>query len=243
MNAPPAFQFYPDDFLGGVADMTQAEVGAYILLLCQQWNRGSIPVQPDRQKLLAKGDVSEHVLSKFKEGKDGLLINERLESERDKQAKFREAQKVKGQKSGKSRRTPVEPRLNSGSHPVGTGRQPEGNSPSPSPSPLAVREYAERPSLQEVTGYGSIIGLAEWKATDFFQEMEGCGWRDHAGREIDKWQRVLDRVKTKWESDGRPTGPPKNEKHSGTNRQGADRNAGTANAKRIGQYDGVGKVV
>ena len=35
---PPAFQFYTDDFLGGVSDMTQAEVGAYILLLCAQWN-------------------------------------------------------------------------------------------------------------------------------------------------------------------------------------------------------------
>ena len=36
----PAFQFYPDDFLGSgkVGTMTTDEVGAYTLLLCLEWN-------------------------------------------------------------------------------------------------------------------------------------------------------------------------------------------------------------
>jgi uncharacterized protein YdaU (DUF1376 family) len=139
MNKPPAFQFYPDDFIGGVADMTQSEVGAYILLLCQQWNRGSIPVEPDRQQLLAKGSVSEHVLAKFEKSSDGMLRNERMEKERAKQAAFREKQREKGIKSGIARGTTVEPRLNHGSQPVEPSGQPEPqpntNSPSPSPSP------------------------------------------------------------------------------------------------------------
>ena len=52
------------------------------------------------------------------------------------------------------------------------------------------------------------IGLAEWKARDWFDEMEGCGWLDHKGRRIQRWQSVLARVKTKWEADGRPAHPP-----------------------------------
>src|SRR5258706_9467091 len=102
MNKPPAFQFYPDDFMGGTADMTQAEVGAYILLLCHQWNRGSIPVEPERQHMIAKGPVSAHVLAKFKPSADGLLRNERLERERQKQADYRESQRQKGIASGQA---------------------------------------------------------------------------------------------------------------------------------------------
>lgn len=135
MNKPPAFQFYPDDFLGGVADMTQAEVGAYILLLCQQWNRGSIPVEPGRQQMIAKGAVSDHVRSKFKPGPDGLLRNERLEIERKKYADFREMQRQKGILSAQSRASARQPQLNHGSttvQPSGEPHgQPKGNSPSP----------------------------------------------------------------------------------------------------------------
>ena len=100
----PAFQFYPDDFLGGVADMTQTEVGAYLLLLCHQWNRGSIPVQTERQQLIAKGPVTEHVLSKFKKCPDGQLRNERMEKIRVQQQDYRDKQRAKGVLSGQARR-------------------------------------------------------------------------------------------------------------------------------------------
>jgi uncharacterized protein YdaU (DUF1376 family) len=129
---PPAFQFYADDFLAGVADMTQAEVGAYVLLLCHQWNRGSAPVEPERQQLLAKGSVSAHVLAKFKLQEDGTLKNERLEREREKQARYRASQSEKGLRSAESRR---EPRLNHGLNNGSTAVQPSVNPPSPSPSP------------------------------------------------------------------------------------------------------------
>src|SRR6185436_7178306 len=82
----------------------------------------------------------------------------------------------------------------------------------PSPSPLAERESTHsdgNPTLSEVLFYASKVGLAPWKAEDWWREMDGCGWVDHNNRKIMKWQSVLMRVKTKWESDGRPTGPPK----------------------------------
>jgi len=44
--APPAFQFYAADFLASTADMSCAEVGAYLRLLLFQWERGGIPDDP-----------------------------------------------------------------------------------------------------------------------------------------------------------------------------------------------------
>lgn len=131
---PPAFQFYPDDFLGGVADMTQAEVGAYILLLCSQWGRGAIPPDPDRAALIAKGPVSPHVLAKFPNGQ-----NPRLEAVRVEQDNYRQLQREKGLASAEARRkrgtTEDQPRFNGGSTTAQPDEQPKLNSPSPSPSP------------------------------------------------------------------------------------------------------------
>jgi uncharacterized protein YdaU (DUF1376 family) len=86
---PPAFQFYADDFLAGTADMTQPEVGAYILLLCHQWGRGAIPSDPARAALIAKGEVPAHVMAKFPNGK-----NERLERVREVSAKASTAESM-----------------------------------------------------------------------------------------------------------------------------------------------------
>ena len=71
-----------------------------------------------------------------------------------------------------------------------------------------MRQSAERPSLDEVKAYAAQIGLGPWKAEDWFNEMEACGWLDFNHRPVAKWQPMLVRVKTKWEADGRPTAPP-----------------------------------
>jgi uncharacterized protein YdaU (DUF1376 family) len=140
---PPAFQFYPDDFLAGTFHMSQKDVGAYIRLLCVQWNNGAIPCEPEKISRLAGGKVSSEVVAKFTKSEDGLLRNSRLEKERAKQEQYRGLQRDKGIKSAQARAAAVEQRLNHGSVPVGTDSQPapelrlepEGNSPSPSPSP------------------------------------------------------------------------------------------------------------
>lgn len=143
---PPAFQFYTDDFLAGTFHMSQKDVGAYIRLLCVQWNNGGIPCEPEKISRLAGGKVSEEVIAKFQKCDDGLLRNQRLEKERGKQEQYRALQRDKGVKSAQARAAAAEQRLNRGSNPVGTGGQPapevrlepEGNSPSPSPSPTVV---------------------------------------------------------------------------------------------------------
>lgn len=95
--------------------------------------------------------------------------------------------------------------------------------PTPIPTPIPVPEedsrerepraakangLAERPSLAEVQTCAGMIGLAAWKAEDWWNEMEGGGWLDFNHRPIADWRAVLRRVKTKWEADGRPSGPP-----------------------------------
>jgi uncharacterized protein YdaU (DUF1376 family) len=153
----PAFQLYTDDFLAGTLDMSQAEVGQLIRLLCHQWNRGSIPVETEKQQRLAGGCVSVDVLAKFDECEDGLLRNIRLESVRTEKGKFLQSQSVKGKLSAEKRRldalerqkqvnqnpTAVQPVLQ-------PDDQPEFNSPSPSPSPKedTKKEKALSPELE-----------------------------------------------------------------------------------------------
>ncbi len=69
--------------------------------------------------------------------------------------------------------------------------------------------HAERPSRKEVLAKAQMIGLAEWKAMDWFNEMQGCGWLDYQHRPVLDWVAVMTRVRVKWESDGRPATPPK----------------------------------
>lgn len=85
------------------------------------------------------------------------------------------------------------------------------HTPSPSPAPSVGIESAvgvERPGLQEVLLHADRIGLAPWKAEDWFHEMEGGGWLDFNHRPVANWRSVLTRVRTKWEADGRPSAPP-----------------------------------
>jgi len=124
LHRSPAFQFYADDFLAGTLDLSQEEVGAYIRLLCHQWNRGSIPVETEKQQRLAGGSVSVDVLAKFRLVDGCGLVNDRLEKERAKQAEFRQKQREKGLLSAQARKN--QPQFNHGSTAVGTAVQPSG---------------------------------------------------------------------------------------------------------------------
>jgi uncharacterized protein YdaU (DUF1376 family) len=200
MNKPPAFQFYADDFLAGTFDMTTAEVGAYIRLLCHQWNRGSIPVEPEKQQRLAGGSVSDDVRSKFKRGKDGLMRNERMELERQKLDAYREQQRKKGILSGQIRRTVVEQRLNNGSIPVEPTLEPEGNSPvSRLQSPIGNNNN-KAPSLEEVKTHAQFIGQSPQDAELFWHHFESTGWIDKNGHAVVSWKSKQQTWKTQSQS-------------------------------------------
>jgi uncharacterized protein YdaU (DUF1376 family) len=127
---PPAFQFYPDDFIGGTCDLSAEEVGVYIRLLCYQWSRGAIPEDAAKLARIAGINVTSDTLQKFPNGQ-----NARLEFERKKQSEYRE-EKAKAGKAGAKKRwhnhsTPIVlPMANT---------MANDSSPSPSPSPLPIK--------------------------------------------------------------------------------------------------------
>lgn len=101
----PAFRFYVGDFLLGCRRFSTEEVGAYILLLCEQWDNGAII--PNDENLIkeitkcTKMKVINKVLLKFKKDENGDFFNERLEKERQRQNDFNSKQKANGQKGGR----------------------------------------------------------------------------------------------------------------------------------------------
>jgi hypothetical protein len=93
----PAFLFYPESFLVGVMDMTDAEVGQYIKLLCRQHQKGHIPASVmERQE--------EAVKEKFKKDADGRFYNARLELEISKRKKRISANRENGKKGGRPKK-------------------------------------------------------------------------------------------------------------------------------------------
>lgn len=118
----PAFQFYVQDFLSGVKFFSAEETGAYILLLCEQWDSGFIE---NNEKILKKiTGISpkklQKVLEKF-EKKENKFINKRLHEEKVKREEFITKSRLAGEESAKKR---AEEKARS----VGIGLQPKGNS-------------------------------------------------------------------------------------------------------------------
>jgi len=128
MNQPPAFQFYPNDWLGStqIMLMTPAEEGAYIRLLAIEWNAKDCGLPDDDKELsrlsrLNEGwfDGSGKILRKCFIKKGSRLYNQRLLKEREKQIIWREKSREGGIISGKTRKIKlltvgrvVEPPLN-----------------------------------------------------------------------------------------------------------------------------------
>ena len=197
---PPAFQFYPDDFVSGVSTMTQSEVGAYILLLCHQWSVGKISSEVDRMEIVAKGKISEHVLEKFPRGK-----NRRLEFERQKQQLFRESRSQNGKLGGRPRKASEKLVLNSVKP---TGKATESSpSPSPSPSPSRegerARECREIPTEAEAVGLTMTAGIPEAFTRYVYTIWAGRSGKDGAGVLVDFLPYVVGRWKneqTDWKA-------------------------------------------
>ena len=195
---PPAFQFYADDFIAGVADMTQAEVGAYIMLLAHGWNtQGLKASDPARLKLLAKGDVSDHVLGKFTL-ENGKLYNKRQEHERQKQEVYRRKQALNGAKGGRPKKeAKPNPSLSSGL----SQTEPKKSFPSPSPSPLVEREsFPEIPpmSRKDFDAMAAMRAVPAECAEWFWNVCDSRNWTDATGQPIRKVEPLLLNAWVKW---------------------------------------------
>lgn len=110
-NKPPAFQFYPQDYLSSsaVAEMSLEEEGAYIRLLCYCWTVGSIPADPERCARLAGKGCTVAIATAVQRAFNGpstdplRLVHPRLEKEREKQLSYRMSASIAGKKSAELR--------------------------------------------------------------------------------------------------------------------------------------------
>jgi len=95
MSKDPAFLFYTNDFLTGVAELTMQERGEYITLMCLQHQKGGLT-----QKIIDINTpgVSKDVMVKFKKKSTGIFVNQRLEKEIIKRKKYSKKQSERAKK-------------------------------------------------------------------------------------------------------------------------------------------------
>lgn len=102
----PAFQFYVKDFLTGTMIFTAEEIGGYILLLCEQWDKGSVPNDDTTLMRIArvKPKSLAAIRTKFDLCEDGLLRNDKMERVRKAQEDWRKKCSIGGQHSAEVKR-------------------------------------------------------------------------------------------------------------------------------------------
>ena len=98
MTRVPQFPLYSADFLVGTGDMTQAEVGQYVRLLCWMHQKG--PLTADQMTAM-EGPTHVAVIDKFV-NVDGKYMNKRLLEEIAKYERWRES-RIENLKGGKNR--------------------------------------------------------------------------------------------------------------------------------------------
>jgi uncharacterized protein YdaU (DUF1376 family) len=112
MNKSPAFQFYAAEFLAdeNVVMMSNQEVGCYIKLMAYCWREGSIPSDISKIGKLCGEDGSAMAQLWLSIGccfssasTSDRLIHKRLETEREKQEKYRFERSESGKKGAKAK--------------------------------------------------------------------------------------------------------------------------------------------
>jgi len=106
-KVPPAFQFYPGDFVMGTAHLDAQAIGCYLLLLCFQWSHIKLPNDIELLARICKmGDEFEQIWlqisDKFVKVDGGGYVNERLESVRSKALALSEKRAQAGAKGGQA---------------------------------------------------------------------------------------------------------------------------------------------
>lgn len=98
MAKDPAFLFYSQDFLVGVATLTFEDRGKYITLLSQMHQSGRLDEETIR---FLVGSVSDRLKAKFQIDGAGLWFNARLEKESAARAQFTESRRKNGLLGGR----------------------------------------------------------------------------------------------------------------------------------------------
>jgi DnaD/phage-associated family protein len=103
MAKDPAVLLYTDDFIAGTFTMSNAQVGAYIRLLCLQHQQGHLT----EEKMISICKKRDPVIwSKFSNDEAGLYYNKRMETESRKRMEFSQKQSDRAAKRWDKQREP-----------------------------------------------------------------------------------------------------------------------------------------
>ena len=202
----PAFQFYPKDWLSdmSVLGMSAEERGAYIMLLCIDWNEGGLPDDVDLLSEVCKVDVSTVstlVQRLFNERSTDRSTgvqrstNSRLQREREAQAERRKQQQKAGKASAEKRKNKGEKQqnqrsFNTRSTPVQQACNSSSSSSSSSsitPQPpkggkgarkkMTSAEVLAELDFGELSNYTEYIDeFGKWIAHRMGYRRPQCGW-------------------------------------------------------------------
>jgi uncharacterized protein YdaU (DUF1376 family) len=208
----PAFRMYASDFIMGCATMETWEVGAYIRLLCYQWE--NFFIKKDEKFLKKITGISakklQNVLTKFKQNNEGNYFNERMERERLKQQKNREIGKENGEKGGRPKnrkRTQKKPNEEPKQEPkknlsvsasVSVSGSTTGTDTNVSVGvkpPRATKPPGfKAPSTEEVVAYFRENGYHEAAGQKAWAYYNAAGWKDSKGSQVKNWKQKMQGV-------------------------------------------------
>lgn len=200
MKQPPAFQFYPSDFLSdeNVVLMNNAEVGCYIKLLCFCWKQGSIPNNVNKiARLCNESEESMAQLwlaigSCFRNGGgDGRLVHQRLEKERKKQLEFRQERSESGRKGAE---------IKWKKH---RKKQGEGGDSSAIAKPIAEPMANDSSSSSSSNIYSSVVEFLNQKTNKKYKPTSRktqtlIKTRQNEGFDLDDFKRVISTKSKNW---------------------------------------------
>lgn len=181
----PAFQFYAKEFLADAnqAGMSLQEAGAYVRLMCVEWNEAGKGIPDSAVKCARMVGATDGHMKKmwptlrrcFREhgSETGMLIHPRLEKEREKQESYRRRQSDKGRASATARATGAQPDGNHGP----TAVQPDGNQIATLRSPISNLQSPKNkkePSSPKEPANPQVAEFLKWFPEEYKRRRHGA---------------------------------------------------------------------
>ena len=199
MSKAPAFQFYAQDFLSGVMDLTMDERGLYITLLARQWTIFDEKGIPKKRLALLVGfewdNLPEMIKEKFVDNGD-YFFNSRLMESFKQLKSYKEKQRINGQKGGRPK-TQTIPKKRSSLKIEDRSMKNEDRKKKKEVEVEVINKNS--PSIDEFIDYGKAL-LKQLNKNeeeyDFalrskYHTWNDDGWKNGHGRKIKNWKNTL----------------------------------------------------